>query len=70
MLAITFDPLGLLNYTYDNDDNITGITDAVTAANSMAYGYDVRGRLARVDTRTGLSAARTSGERRAFQSSG
>jgi RHS repeat-associated protein len=36
----------LLTYAYDNDDNITGITDGVTAANSVAYGYDVRGRLA------------------------
>jgi YD repeat-containing protein len=37
----------LLTYAYDNDDNITGITDGVTAANSLAYSYDAVGRLTR-----------------------
>ena len=36
----------LLTYTYDNDDNITRITDNVTPANSRTFGYDARGRLA------------------------
>jgi RHS repeat-associated protein len=45
----------LLTYAYDNDDNITGITDGVTAANSVTYGYDVRGRLAQAS----LAAAST-----------
>ena len=40
--------LSLLSYAHDNDDNITGITDGVTPANSMNYAYDVRGRLNRV----------------------
>jgi YD repeat-containing protein len=43
----------LLSYAYDNDDNITGITDGVTAANSLAYSYDVRGRLTRSVANTG-----------------
>jgi RHS repeat-associated protein len=38
----------LLTYTYDNDDNIIGITDAVTPANSITYAYDTRGRVSRV----------------------
>jgi RHS repeat-associated protein len=37
-----------LTYAYDNDDNITGITDAVMAANSLTYAYDNRGRLVQV----------------------
>jgi RHS repeat-associated protein len=43
----------LLTYAYDNDDNITGITDGVTAANSVAYQYDNMGRLMRVDAASG-----------------
>jgi YD repeat-containing protein len=38
----------LLTYTYDNDDNIIGITDGVTPANSITYAYDARGRVSRV----------------------
>lgn len=40
--------LSLLSYAYDNDDNITGITDGLTPANDVAYTYDVRGRLSQV----------------------
>jgi RHS repeat-associated protein len=40
--------LSLLSYAYDNDDNITGITDGLTPANNVAYAYDVRGRLSQV----------------------
>jgi YD repeat-containing protein len=43
----------LLTYAYDNDDNITGITDGVTAANSVTYGYDTMGRLSQAVTNTG-----------------
>lgn len=35
-------------YAYDNDDNITGITDLVDATRSASYGYDVVDRLTRV----------------------
>ncbi|MBK8631702.1 MAG: RHS repeat protein [Sphingomonadales bacterium] len=45
--------LSHLTYAYDNDDNITGITDAVDATKSMAYAYDSNGRLSRVDTASG-----------------
>jgi RHS repeat-associated protein len=45
-----------LQYAYDNDDNITGITDAVTAANSISYAYDVRGRLSRTTAAATSSA--------------
>jgi RHS repeat-associated protein len=38
-----------LSYSYDNDDNITGIADGVNGANSRTYGYDMRGRLAMVE---------------------
>ncbi len=48
--------LSLLSYAHDNDDNITGITDGVTPANSMNYAYDVRGRLNRVSL-VAISAA-------------
>jgi RHS repeat-associated protein len=43
----------LLTYAYDNDDNITGITDGVTANRSLAYTYDARGRLTRSVAQTG-----------------
>jgi YD repeat-containing protein len=43
----------LLSYSYDNDDNITNIADGVTAANSLAYSYDARGRLSRTVANTG-----------------
>jgi RHS repeat-associated protein len=43
----------LLNYSYDNDDNIIGISDGVTAANSVSYAYDARGRLNRTTSQTG-----------------
>jgi RHS repeat-associated protein len=46
----------LLSYAYDNDDNITGITDGVTPANSMGLGYDVRGRLAQTLWQSGSFA--------------
>jgi hypothetical protein len=46
----------LLSYGYDNDDNITGITDGVTPANSMGLGYDVRGRLAQTLWQSGSFA--------------
>jgi RHS repeat-associated protein len=36
----------LLTYAYDNDDNITGITDGVDATKSVTYGYDAMNRLA------------------------
>jgi RHS repeat-associated protein len=39
----------LLSYSYDNDDNITRITDGVNGANSLNYGYDVRGRLSMIE---------------------
>lgn len=48
--------LSLLSYAYDNDDNITGITYGVNAANSISYAYDVRGGLNRV-TATASSSA-------------
>jgi RHS repeat-associated protein len=38
----------LLTYAYDNDDNITGITDGVTPANTVTYAYDSMGRLNQV----------------------
>ncbi len=34
-----------LTYSYDARGKVTGITDAVTAANNRAYGYDALGRL-------------------------
>jgi RHS repeat-associated protein len=37
----------LLSYAYDNDDNIIGITDGVNATNTLAYQYDIMGRLSR-----------------------
>ena len=43
----------LLTYTYDNDDNITNIANGVTAASSLAYSYDARGRLSRTVAQTG-----------------
>jgi YD repeat-containing protein len=52
--------VSLLSYTYDNDDNITGITDGVTAANSLAYAYNSKGRLSRVT----LAAASTATHKR------
>ena len=42
-----------LSYAYDNDDNITSITDLVTAANSRSFGYDSVDRLTRVDGSAG-----------------
>jgi RHS repeat-associated protein len=46
----------LLTYAYDNDDNITGITDNVTPTNSRTFGYDARGRLTQAVTQTGSFA--------------
>ena len=37
--------LSMLTYAYDNDDNISSITDGVTAANTVAYAYDTVNRL-------------------------
>ena len=34
-----------LNYMYDAADNVSSITDAVTAANSQSFGYDMLNRL-------------------------
>ena len=45
-----------LIYAYDNDDNITGITDNVTPANSRTFGYDARGRLTQAVAQTGSFA--------------
>ena len=45
--------LSQLSYAYDNDDNITGIADAVTPANDVAYAYDVRGRLSQMTLASG-----------------
>jgi YD repeat-containing protein len=42
-------------YTYDNDDNITGISDALTPANNVSYGYDAVGRLTQVTTVSGTA---------------
>lgn len=42
--------LSHFTYAYDNDDNITGITDVVDATKNVTYAYDVNGRLSRVDT--------------------
>ena len=42
--------------TYDNDDNVTGITDNVTPTNSQSYGYDVRGRLSQAIWQAGSFA--------------
>jgi RHS repeat-associated protein len=38
-------PLQLLGYSYDPANNVSSITDSVTAANSQAFGYDVLNRL-------------------------
>jgi RHS repeat-associated protein len=40
---------------YDNDDNITGISDALTPANNVSYGYDAVGRLTQVTTASGTT---------------
>jgi len=45
-----------LSYTYDDDDNITAITDLVNAANSRSFGYDSIDRLTRVDGGSGAFA--------------
>jgi RHS repeat-associated protein len=45
--------LSRLTYAYDNDDNITGITDLIDAARNVTYAYDSVGRLNRVDVPTG-----------------
>jgi RHS repeat-associated protein len=37
--------VSLLTYGYDNDDNITSITDNVDSTRSVTYGYDAVGRL-------------------------
>ena len=39
-----------LTYGYDDDDNITSITDLVNTANSRNFGYDSVDRLTRVDS--------------------
>ena len=38
-----------LSYAYDNDYNITAITDLENAENSRSFGYDSIDRLVRVD---------------------
>ena len=38
-------PVQKLGYAYDPADNVSGITDSVTAGNSQAFGYDVLNRL-------------------------
>jgi RHS repeat-associated protein len=42
-----------LAYVYDNDNNVSGITDAVNAANSQTFGYDVLNRLTSAASGTG-----------------
>jgi RHS repeat-associated protein len=41
--------LSMLSYSYDNDDNITAIIDAVDPTRTVAYAYDSVGRLTRFD---------------------
>lgn len=48
------DSAGLHTYGYDDAFRITGITDAVTAANSWTYGYDLLDRLSSA-TKTGTT---------------
>lgn len=38
-----------VGYSYDDDDNITAITDLVAPSNSLAFGYDSVDRLTRMD---------------------
>jgi hypothetical protein len=38
-----------VGYAYDNDDNITAITDLVNPANNLAFGCDSVDRLTRMD---------------------
>ena len=45
-----------LSYSYDDDDNITLITDLVTSANSRSFGYDSVDRLTRADGAGGAYA--------------
>ena len=45
--------LSLLTYAYDNDDNITGITDGVAATQNQTYAYDAAGRVNRIDSGSG-----------------
>ncbi|MBK6299252.1 MAG: RHS repeat protein [Sphingomonadales bacterium] len=45
--------VSLLTYAYDNDDNITSITDGVTATNSPVHSYDTMGHLSRTVVQTG-----------------
>jgi YD repeat-containing protein len=42
-----------LTYGYDNEDNITRITDRLDAANNLSFAYDPNGRLKRVTTASG-----------------
>ena len=46
----------MLIYAYDNDDNITGITNNVNASNSRTFGYDARGRLSQTLWQSGSFA--------------
>jgi YD repeat-containing protein len=48
--AATGANLSVLSYAYDNDDNITAITDEVDATASSAFAYDNRGRLIRASS--------------------
>jgi RHS repeat-associated protein len=41
------------SYTLDNNNNVTGITDAVTSANSQTFGYDIINRLTSAASGTG-----------------
>ena len=42
-----------LTYAYDNDDNITGMTDLVDGMKSLTFGYDTMDRLIRTDGNLG-----------------
>jgi RHS repeat-associated protein len=51
--AATGANLSVLSYAYDNDDNITAITDGVDASASSSFAYDNRGRLIRASSGAG-----------------
>jgi RHS repeat-associated protein len=53
--AATGANLSVLSYAYDNDDNITAITDGVDASASSSFAYDNRGRLIRASSGAGGS---------------
>jgi YD repeat-containing protein len=46
-------------YTYDNDDNVAGIVDALNDANSVYYGYDANDRLTKTLLIAGTAATGT-----------